>query len=214
VLDRRQSAKIGFVDRLMLRFSVSATVDGLWIGALEGKKEGEPLLRRVSEALQLIKTYDPLRYKRVLRELERIWVCVLLGNVACYVASRKGCDIDPRFVLSYSPEQLASVIVHEATHGVLHRRHIGYSEALRERVEKVCVRQELAFARKLPNGEAALEAAESALALPPETWSDLSFRNRHREGALTTAPYLGIPLWFMRAVLRIGERRAARRQRA
>jgi hypothetical protein len=210
---RHQSAKIGFVDRLMLRFSVSTTVDGLWIGALEGKKEGEPLLRRVSEALQFIKAYDPLRYKRVLRELERIWVCVLLSDVANYVASRKSCDIDPRFTLSYSPELLASVIVHEATHGVLHRRNIGYNEALGERVEKVCVRQQLAFARKLPDGAAARETAEEALTLPPETWSDLSFRNRHREGALATAPYLGIPLWLVRALLWIGERRAARRQR-
>jgi hypothetical protein len=211
---RRQSAKIGFLDRLMLRFSTNTTVDGLWIGAFREKEEGEPLLPRVSEALQLIKTYDPLRYKRVLRELERIWVCVLIGKVACYVASCRSCDVDRRFVLSYSPEQLASVIVHEATHGVLHRRHIGYSEALRERVEKVCVRQELAFVRKLPDGGAAREMAEGAFTLPPETWSDLSFRNRLREGALTTAPYVGIPLWLVSALLWIGQRRAARRQRA
>ena len=187
----------------MLRFSVSTTVDGLWIGAFDTKKEAEPLLRRVSDALQLIKTYDPLRYRRVLNELERIWVSLLPGAIACFVARRKSCDIDSRYVLSYTLEELASVIVHEATHGVLRRRHIGYDEPLRERVERACVRQQLVFARKLPHGEAAQETAERALAYPPEIWADSAFRDRYREGMLSMGRHIGVPLWLVRAMLNL-----------
>jgi hypothetical protein len=199
----RGDSRIGrLLERILLHFSTSTTVDGLWIGAFEGKKDAA-LLRRVSDALLLIKIHDPLRYKRVLKELDRIWVRLQPSSVACFVAHRKSCDIDPRYVLSYTPEQLAPVIVHEATHGVLIRRHIGYDEALRERVEKVCVRQELAFARKLPHAEAVQETVERALAYPLEMWTDSSFKDRYREGMLTMARHIGIPVWLMRAMLNL-----------
>jgi len=195
------------LERLMFRFSANTRVDGLWIGSFEGEKDAE-LLRRVSDALQLIKTYDPLRYRRVQKELERIWVRLQPGSIACFVAHRKSCDIDPRFVLAYTPEQLAPVIVHEATHRTLIRRHIGYDEALRHRVERACVRQELVFARKLPHSEVVQKSVESALAYPPEMWTDTAFNDRFREGMLTMARHIGIPLWLMRAMLSIRQKKA------
>jgi hypothetical protein len=206
--DIRVSRIARLLERLLLHYSVSTTVDGLWIGTFESRKNAEPLLRRVTDALQLIKTYDPLRYKRVLQELERICVRLQPSSIACYLAHRKSCDIDPRYVLSYTPQQLASVIVHEATHGVLRRRHIGYEEALRERVERACVRQELAFARKLPHSEAVQESVERALGYPQEMWTDSAFRDRYREGMLTMARHIGIPVWLMRAMLNLRQYKA------
>ena len=59
-------------DRVALRFSTSRYVDGLWIGTLES--EPEPILRRIEEALSLIKHYDRVRYDRLIRDLKRVWV--------------------------------------------------------------------------------------------------------------------------------------------
>jgi len=44
-------------------------------------------------------------------------------------------------------------------------RGIGYDEDIRARVERVCIRRELAFAAKLPNGEQVRQQAERILPL-------------------------------------------------
>jgi hypothetical protein len=60
------------VTRLMLRWSLSRQVDGLWIGSFDDKEAAEADLDRVEAALHLIKTYDPQRYRRLLRDLDRV----------------------------------------------------------------------------------------------------------------------------------------------
>ena len=77
---------------------------------------------------------------------------------------------------SSRPELIASVIVHEATHARLMRCGIGYEEELRARVEKVCLRRELAFAAKLPNGEQIRAQTDPELGyLPPSYWTNEAF---------------------------------------
>lgn len=100
---------------------------------------------RVEEALALIKRYDRLQYDRLSRDLKRVWVHVLHGiRGEAFVT----CELDARSVQpeTTSPELIASTIVHEATHSRLLRCGIGYEEAVRARVEAVCLRRELAFA--------------------------------------------------------------------
>jgi hypothetical protein len=53
---------------------------------------------------------------------------------------------------------------------------IGYDVSLRARVEAVCFRRELAYARKLP-GEHGREKAQDALAIPHATWADTAARD-------------------------------------
>src|SRR5713101_6929819 len=103
---------------------------------------------RVEEALRLIKTYDRVRYNRLIRDLERVWVTLLPGYPACYDHSIRACELDTRYVLADTsqPEVIASTIVHEATHARLRRSGIGYEEDLRPRVEAVCYRAQIAFA--------------------------------------------------------------------
>jgi len=55
--ERLQSKRPGFVTKFMLRRSASRRIDGLWVGSFEDKPA--PGLRRVEEALNLVKTYDP-----------------------------------------------------------------------------------------------------------------------------------------------------------
>jgi hypothetical protein len=141
------------VDRIALRLATSRRVDGLWIG-FGGSTRSELVLQRVEEALHLIKKYDLVRYNRLIRDLDRVWVTMLSGPAGCFDRSIAACKLDQRFVLAdtSSPEVIASVIVHEAAHARLQRCGIGYEEDLRGRVEAVCIRRQLAFAAKLPMG--------------------------------------------------------------
>jgi len=64
---------------------------------------------------------------------------------------------------------------------------IGYETELRARVEAACVRRQLAFAIKLPNGGQVREAAERSLELCAADdgyWSDTAFKERHVEGSI------------------------------
>jgi hypothetical protein len=184
--------------RIMLRFSKSRYLDGLWIGTWE--TEAEPILHRIEEALLLIKRYDRIRYDRLLRDLQRVWVLLLPWSLASFENRTYRCEIDTRFCLAETttPELLAAAIVHEATHARLWRRGIGYEEAQRPRIEEICVRREIAFAAKLPNGEDARDQAERTLALcaTGEYWTGAAFRERYIEGGVEILRYMGAPGWL------------------
>jgi len=137
------------------------------------------------------------------QDLERVWVTPLPGPVGCFDHSLGACELDPRFVLAEttSPEMIAATIVHEATHARLHRRGIGYEEDLRGRVEAVCVRRQLAFAARLPNGEQVREQAERDLEWYSTRglWTNQALIERRRSGEIELLRYLGFPDWLIRA---------------
>ena len=186
------------VVRIMLRFSARRYLDGLWIGTWE--MEAEPILRRIEEALLLIKRHDRTRYDRLLRDLERVWVLLLPSSIANFEYGIYTCQIDTRYCLADTtkPELLAAVIVHEATHARLWRRGIRYEEAQRPRIEEICIRREIAFAAKLPNGEVVRDQAERSLAFcaTGEYWTSAAFRERYIEGGVEILRYMGAPGWL------------------
>lgn len=106
-------------------------------------------------------------------------------------------------------EDIASAIVHEATHARLWRYGFRYPEEMRSRIEAVCFRRERAFATKLPNGEKIQDLAARSLAAyaGQEHWTDEVRRQRQEEGVIRALEYLGVPKWLMRAL------RATRRWR-
>jgi hypothetical protein len=189
-------------DRVMLWLSSGNRIDGLWVGTYFQTNAGV-VMRRVEEALRLIKTHDRRRYDRLRKDLTRVWVRLVPGALARYVPNMEACELDERFVLAEasSPELIAAAIVHEATHARLWRCGIGYDEELRARVEAACFRRELAFAAKLPNGERVHEQARDALAIPPATWTDTAERDRNVDGSTEVLHHLGAPNGLVGALL-------------
>jgi hypothetical protein len=147
----------------LLRDRPNKLVDGLWIGTFDGHAD---LLPRVEDALALIKSCDPLRYDRLVRDLDRILVRLVFHGNACFDPKLNACSLDPRFVSAEasSIDVIAAAIVHEATHARLWRKGIRYEQGIRHRVEAICFRRELAFANKLPHPQVAQEGAKSYLA--------------------------------------------------
>ena len=199
----RQNKRPRLLDRLELRFSKSRRVDGLWVGVASFGPE--PILRRVEEALRLIQTYDQRRYNRLVRDLERVWVRDIPGAIGNYNKSMRACTLDREFVAGErsNPELIAVVIVHEATHARLERCGIDYKEELRSRIEAVCIRRELAFAAKLPNGEQLRAQAASSLELcaAQKLWTNVAIAERHDKAAVERLRQLGTPEWVGPSVL-------------
>jgi len=188
------------IESLLMRLSRSRRVDGIWLG-VGGDKEH--LLGRVEEALGLIKQYDSSRYRRLLRDVERIWITVLPGPRGSFRPDLNRCDLDCRFVAEASAETIASTIVHEATHARPCLRKFGYPEHLRHRIERICMRQQLAFADRLPNGGTIREEVGRSLSRPPSDWSSEGLGKLHLAGALEAMRHLGVPDWLVRVLLRI-----------
>jgi hypothetical protein len=189
--------------------SLSKQLDGLWIGV--SADDAERILWRVEAALCLTKTHDQLRYNRLVRDLERVWVRLLPDGLGSFNELLAACELDARFVggETSSLEVIAAAIVHEATHARLMRRGIDYQEGLRARVEAICLRREKAFAAKLPNGEEVRERAERTLQLcaTQDYWTDVAFNERYLAGAMGALKHLGVPDWIGRTLLTL---RAAR----
>lgn len=184
-----------------MAISRSRRVDGIWLG-IASDKSGDPVLDRVESALGLIKQYDAIRYRRVMRDVERIWVKPLIGARGQFSSTFKRCALDHNFVVSASPEAIASTIVHEATHGHVWLRKFGYPEALRPRIEKICFRQQLLFLEKVNADEEVSAGVKRNLARPTSFWSDKDFQSRREDEAFRAAKSYGTPLWLVKLILK------------
>lgn len=193
-------------DHLRLRWSTFRVVDGLWIGAYFqwNNDEGQGLYR-IEQALNLIKAHDPVRYQRLLRDLERVWALMIVGGLGQFDEALSACKIDQRFILdeSKSAEQIAATIVHEATHARLATYGISYDEPIRHRIEAICIRREMAFARRLPNGALVWDEAERSLSAyaSPDYWTNAAFTERHTTEMVETLRQLGVPSMLIRILL-------------
>lgn len=187
------------VDFVLLRLSKSISVDGLWIGAFCDEDQGE-VIQRVKSALDLIKAHDAKRYKQAIASFDRIWVSYLFGAVGQYAPELRRCRLDPGFVLSSSVETIASTIVHEATHARLINVGIPYAYENRHRVEKACIRQELAFAQRVPGAEELRRRINEKLLLDPDVWSKEASSARFREAFVESDG--GLPKWLRRGLFK------------
>jgi hypothetical protein len=185
-------------------------MDGVWIGSWRRPQD----LLRIEEAMLLIKQHSPVQYSRVVRDLARVWVSVLLNRGAQYRQSVRACVLDERYFDSATPEQLASTIVHEATHARLIDCGIKYEEHIRLRIETVCRRRELAFAARLPNGAELQRKIRHNIewyAANPEWYSNHQFQERRTRQAVDALRHIDAPEWFIRIAPRV--RSAALRMR-
>lgn len=148
------------------------------------------LVERLSDALQLIQEREPRRYRRLSKDIRRFLITRITG--AEYFHTIRACMLSPQYLRKASTEQIAATIVHEGTHARLSSRGIKYKPALRERIERTCVREEITFAARLPNGADLIVAANEKLDQP--WWTE----EQELERRLRQLEQLGRPRWYRR----------------
>ena len=146
---------------LLLRWgfkkSLLKTFDGIKICDLAsaGESEEQFFCSYVIKALKFIKEHDPKRYRRVQRHLAYIVNCRVLAS-GNYSHSLRECDLNfssfkwlkAEWEEEWKVFELARLIIHEATHGVMCVRNIPYDKKYRLRVERICHQEEVRFARR------------------------------------------------------------------
>lgn len=144
------------------RDGASAFYGGLKV-AIDAPEAGQDGLQRTINALRLIERYDPVRWARVRRGLERILVTGDMPTM--YLPGIRGCYVALETVTREDARVVAMAIVHEATHARVWAR--GFRSPKRHharQIERLCVREELLFAKKVPKSEAFVAWAEERLA--------------------------------------------------
>ncbi|SFT49853.1 hypothetical protein SAMN05518861_101587 [Mesorhizobium sp. YR577] len=187
------------LNRLLLSTLEQRVIDGVIVGA-----SNEEELDRVAAALRSIRQHDPIRYNRLIRDLDHILVLEIEGAVGRFNEIGWLCKLSRKFVSdpSTTPALLASVIVHEATHARLWRMGFGYDEPITEKVERICLRREIAFAAKVPGGIPG-QWAEASLATLPD-YSDAAVLERTASNLDKTLLALGCPGWLTKVLVAFG----------
>jgi len=142
------------LNRYLLRLQRSNEV-ARFDGIIVSDTQDSSLFRKsVLSALQLIKDLDSRRFRRLQRYIAWIVNCPLPYGGGEYHYPTRTCRLDfekseTEPDLEYAAAAVASTLIHEATHGVLRARGIGYSAELRSRVECCCVREQNRFLVRL-----------------------------------------------------------------
>lgn len=159
--------------RLAIFFAGRKEYKGLLISDINADpSDDQAFVKMVREALDLIELHDPLRFRRIQANLRWIVSWELL-SIGVYRHGLRMCIVDFIYYRYQEPRdeavvKLALLIVHEATHGHLYFKQIGYVGSLRIRCERLCRKEEARFARKL--GENWINRLEKELTFDPKAW--------------------------------------------
>lgn len=181
-------------------FSSRRDYDGLAVWMMADSPAAEEVLSKVHRALQLIAEVDALRFRRIQRYLR----CIVVGDQsgAVYVEELGACVLGLDLVNRASSTELASHIVHEATHAKFRRASVPVHPSLQGREEAVCVRESLAFLEKSTAGMA------EAVRLREYVARELSSEQPWYTPDRTHAKYLAdlerakVPDWILRLLRR------------
>lgn len=178
---------------------------------LQSRRQTDLLRTKTAAALNLIEIVSPKCYVRVCRFIPRILIFGGHSYRAVYVSGLGLCDVSRQYALAETttPSCLALTLAHEATHGYLGSRGFVYEEHRRKQIEAICLRTEVALARKLPNSAELTADAVARLNMPPNYWRNEAFAQRDIEHLKK----LGAPRWMVdfleRRNARLGQRTAA-----
>lgn len=183
--------------RWLFRRAAKRVIGGIEVGILWRAEKGrDRLFQKVAEALSLIHEHDPRCLSRLRAHADGVLVFGSRGYLGTWVPGARLVVLKEAYAasVSTSPEDLASTLVHEGAHAWLDSRGFQYTADCRVRIEAICFRSELAFARRLPNPRDLIGRAERQLARDPEYWTDGEFRQR----AASRLRELGVPAWLVR----------------
>jgi hypothetical protein len=195
------------INRGLWALSRRGSAQGLFIGVPWNEPNRSIAETKLRAAINLIAAREPRRLSRMRRDLDRILITTVQIARGQFHSPLRMCLLDEDHFChaSTTAEDLALTLVHEATHARLFAVGLGYPPDLRGRIERVCMRQELAFAARLVNAAGHVARLERALMLPDSTWSDAA----HEERRMAVIRGWGWPRWIAQALEWAQRRRAA-----
>ena len=172
------------------RFVPHRTTHGLQLAAFSHEEDGELLLDKITEALALIAVHDPRRLARMRRQVRAVFVVPAGGEI--YDHGLDAYMATASLLRQRLASHVALAIVHEATHARLWASGIRSTAANLDRIERLCIAEEIAFAQRLPDSETLTPCARGKLERP--WWAPEEGPRRADEMAQS----LGVPAWLVK----------------
>jgi hypothetical protein len=124
------------------------------------------VLDRLSQALDLIATYVPYRFRRMRQDIAG-FVVQRFPCRGAFLPQTSECLVELTFTVNprHTVAEIAASIVHEGIHARIARMCGPLPERQRAREERLCRKAELEFGQLLPNGEVVVERARLALVM-------------------------------------------------
>jgi hypothetical protein len=191
---------------LLFRLGRKTEVCGVPVAVAADRPTAEGIHGRVREAMGLLQRSSLEHLDLVRNSLNRLLFTESPGSD--YHHAIQTCRIGIAYALRVPALELAMTLVHEATHAKLAangRRYVGQE---RERIERECVEEEIAFARRVPNSDAAIAKLQELLSR--EWWSDESYATSMTAELRSR----GIPLWLATRLVRYSSRKLRRARAA
>ena len=159
---------------------------------------------RIVSALALLSATWPRWLHRTRPYAARIQVRRIIAYAGEWHRESRQVDLDHDYVCAEGRDaaDIASTIVHEFTHARIDAAGIRYGPATRIRIERACVRQQIAFTTRLPPSEANDRLAaglRKQWERAPELWSSAAAEERFERAGRA----VGMPNWLIRLGLRL-----------
>jgi hypothetical protein len=106
----------------------------------------DEIAAKLTDAVRLLVEVDAPHYRRLLHD----GCCIIAfrGSRAHFVRAMSAIVLGPSLIFDESREELAAAIVHEGTHARIDN-FVRYSRRNRARIERLCLREEIAFFERL-----------------------------------------------------------------
>lgn len=165
---------------------------------IPGTQPDQKVLAAVQGALALVRRHDPKRFAELRSAMPRILISGAPGSVARFSRTLRLCELRGEYLKhpATAVESVALTLVHEGVHARvtargLHNRGLG-----RVREERLAFYGEIAFARRLPNGDRWVEQARRRFAAMGDDYSEVA----RRQTALLGVINAGAPRWLVRVL--------------
>ena len=173
--------------RQILGINVFSNVD-------ESPADQEAAFEQTRLTLEYVRRYDERRFR---------WVAlvhhIMLWPGHYSAANRfDGIVVSRADLVDWGLPYAASVMVHEATHVRIERAGVPYLPRYRDRIERLCIEEQIQFLRAVPDGgEAYASAVEAALGEP---WWTTEQRDRTVHKVVAEN---GLPEWLAHLIVRV-----------
>jgi hypothetical protein len=189
---------VWLVNHAIVYGSERKRLKGLVVSCSEVDGDCELFFDKIERALVLIEKYDERRLTRMRHDIRAI---ALAKRGASYFESTvRAVFLDANAFPRASVEAIAASLIHEATHARLFQAGFRNYATNKERHERICIREELAFARRLPDAGDLIQRLETRATQP--WWNE---EGRQARLAAFVDAY-GLPNWLYRLLVRFGAR--------
>lgn len=190
---------------LLIFLSTRTTVHGLSVSVAGKREDAGDVLRRVAVALDLIDRYAIGGLDTIRNHLKRLLFTEASGGD--YHHSIRTCRISISYARRVPPVELAMMIVHEATHARLADEGRKYYGDQRENIERECVAEEIAFAKRIPGTEQVVARTEALI--DHKWWTG----KEYERSMLSELRVRGVPMWIARPLVSYASRKIQRTRR-